>query len=312
MAGGPRRADHRDAMMGEEAAVGAAVSAAADLAANSGPVALALAVGAVPLLVLLWWQFGRKPRVEPPEPFPDDGVFTLEVLKRFDGTRNPICLGVCGKVVDVSPSENIKHGEGYGKLWAGRDATYSLATLSLKPEDANILNYKVSDFTPEQHKALAGWYKHFTTKYTVVGRLQEYEGWDFSSVEEEAKSQTPFGAARTDGEAGAATAGAPEAAKEKAAEAAAAPAAKANGAEAKEQPVGVVFAKGDKVVLQNMEHLGGAEGVLQGYNPKEDGFEVRTMQFHTEVAQKQRVLLDATGELVVAKPAQLAKPAKAR
>lgn len=27
-------------------------------------------------------------------------------------------------------------GEGYGKLWAGKDATYALAVLSLKPEDA--------------------------------------------------------------------------------------------------------------------------------------------------------------------------------
>lgn len=31
-------------------------------------------------------------------------------------------------------------GEGYGKLWAGKDATYALAVLSLKPEEAQQLD----------------------------------------------------------------------------------------------------------------------------------------------------------------------------
>ena len=33
-----------------------------------------------------------------------------------------------------------KVGEGYGRLWAGKDATFALATLSLKPEDVPQLS----------------------------------------------------------------------------------------------------------------------------------------------------------------------------
>lgn len=218
---------------------------------------VALAVGAIPLLMLLWRRLRRKEAL--PEALPSEGVFTLATLARFDGVRNPICLGVCGKVVDVSTSENIKHGEGYGKLWAGKDATYSLATLSLKPEDANILAFKLSDFTAEQHKALAGWYKHFTTKYKVVGTLKEYEGWDWSSVEELAKSQTPFGAPKTD-----TPAAAPESA-------------------------GVILSRGDRVVIQGMEasrkELNGAAGVLQTYSAEKGGFEVKLDSGETAIFQ---------------------------
>jgi len=248
--------------------------------------ALALVLGAAPVLYILWAQFSRKEKPKP-EPFPEDGVFTLKSLAKFDGVVNPICLGVCGKVVDVSTSGNIQAGEGYGKLWAGRDATWSLAMLSLKAEDANTMEYKLSDFTPEQHKALAGWYKHFTTKYTVVGKLQEYEGWDFSSVQEEAKSQTPFGAPKTEG---AAEATGDVASPSKA------PKTTAFSAAAKPAEVGMVLAKGDRVIVKDLDdarkELEGAVGILQGFDRKEGGFEVA---------------LEGTGRVEVFKPAQLAK-----
>lgn len=239
-----------------------------------GALTLGLVLGAVPVLLL--WRRLRGTGEKKKESFPEDGVWTLPLLSRFDGVQNPLCMGVCGKVVDVSSSENIKHGEGYGKLWAGNDATYALATLSLKPEDANRLDFKLSDFTADQHKALAGWYKHFTTKYTIVGRLAEYDGWDFSSVEEDAKAETPFGAkADTDSSA-------------------AAPATPAAAAAAKAGE-GMVLAKGDRVRLKDVEgraDLEGATAVLQGFNPKEGGFEV---------------LVEGKGETVVVKPVQLEK-----
>eukprot|EP00405_Crypthecodinium_cohnii_P047843 CAMPEP_0206575578 /NCGR_PEP_ID=MMETSP0325_2-20121206/30171_1 /ASSEMBLY_ACC=CAM_ASM_000347 /TAXON_ID=2866 /ORGANISM="Crypthecodinium cohnii, Strain Seligo" /LENGTH=250 /DNA_ID=CAMNT_0054080493 /DNA_START=67 /DNA_END=816 /DNA_ORIENTATION=- len=229
---------------------------------NSYAAILSLILGAVPAVVFLYKQYKqRKQEAEKPEPFPEDGIFTLESLARFDGRKNPICLGVCGLVVDVSTSENIQAGEGYGKLWAGRDATWSLATLSLKAEDANIMDFKVSELTEEQHKALAGWYKHFTTKYTIVGKLKEYEGWDFSSVVEEAKSQTPFGAPRTDDEAAAEIAeGAKAAAEEKPA---AAPA------------EGLVLKKGEKVKIVGHEKFAGYVGTLEDFDRAAGGFKVK-------------------------------------
>lgn len=234
---------------------------------SDAPVTWALVLGTLPFL-LLWWRRrkGRKPR-----PLPVDGIWDLELLKHFDGRENPLCLAVCGKVVDVSSSENIRYGEGYGKLWAGCDATWALATLSLNSQDANKLDWKLSDLTKDQHKALAGWYKHFTTKYQVVGTLKEYDGWDFSSVEEESKSQTPFGLPATQAKPS-------PSAQEKAQEA-------------------VVFAKGDKVKLkgvQDMPELEGKEGVLQTYDAEKKGFAVQ---------------VDDEGEskVVVLRPSQLEK-----
>jgi len=164
------------------------------------PVAVAVVVVILSRTAWLWFSLPRTGKDAPSGPsleLPADGIFTLATLNKYDGRGAPLCLCCCGKVVNVSASENIKPGEGYGKLWAGRDATYALATLSLKPEEANRMDFKLSDFDADQTKALAGWYKHFTTKYPIVGALKEYEGWDFSSVEELAKSQTPFGAAAT-------------------------------------------------------------------------------------------------------------------
>lgn len=114
---------------------------------------------------------------------PPGGVYDLAELSRWDGVQLPMCIGVCGIIVDVSSSSNFVPGFGYGKLWAGRDTTLAMATVSLKGHDANRFDYQLSDFTEEQFAALAGWYKHFTTKYRKVGTLREYRDWDFSSVE---------------------------------------------------------------------------------------------------------------------------------
>jgi len=244
------------------------------------PLAVTLAAS-LPVVVFLFRKLFK--REELPEAFPADGVFNLEILSRFDGVKNPICMAVCGKVIDVSSSDNIKHGEGYGKLWAGKDATFSLATLSLKEEDANKLDFTLKDFTEEQHKALAGWYKHFTTKYAIVGQLKEYEGWDWTSVEEEAKHQKPFASAN-------AAAEGDESGPAKAA-------AEAKQGSSQKPEAGVVLAKGNKVVVSGLDEaqkeLEGATGVLQNYSPDKGGFEV---------------LMDSTGEVAVFKPSQLSKP----
>lgn len=205
---------------------------------------------------------------------PEDGVFTLETLKKFDGRTLPMCLGICGKVVNVSLSGNFPPDKGYGKIWAGNDSTWSMAKVSLKEEDANKLDWELSDFTPDEHKALAGWYKHFTTKYPIVGTLKEYEGRDFSSVEEEAKSQTPFGA------------GIEEAAFNDAK--VAAPAASADA------DAGLVLRKGADVKLTGLvarPELNGVVGKVVDY-----------------LADKGRFAVLVGGERMLLKPTNLAKP----
>jgi predicted heme/steroid binding protein len=117
---------------------------------------------------------------------PPGGVFDVSELSRWDGVNLPMCIGVCGVVVDVSSSSNFVPDFGYGKLWAGKDTTWAMATVSLKAEDANKFDFAISDLNEDQFKALAGWYKHFTTKYRKIGTLRELEDWDFTSVVESA------------------------------------------------------------------------------------------------------------------------------
>lgn len=120
---------------------------------------------------------------------PLGGSFTSEFLSQWDGVRLPMCISVCGKVFDVSSSENFEPDHGYGKLWAGKDATYALALCSLKPEDVDRYDYQIDSLSEQQVQALAAWYKHFCSKYPVVGKLEECaaRGLDFGVVEEASK-----------------------------------------------------------------------------------------------------------------------------
>lgn len=251
----------------------------------SQQVVVTLAAGAVALLAFLWHRRRRRGDAGAAPDFgsfvfPEHQEFTLSSLAEYDGIRKPLCLGVCGKIVNCSSSENIKPGEGaYGRLWAGRDATYSLATVSLKPEDVNFFGFKLEELEASQQKALAGWYKHFTTKYPVVGTLKEYEGWDFSQVEKDAESETPFGARASP------KAEATVTQVEQADGAAAAPA---------EPAEGMTLARGDRVTIQDSQDqpgLNGASGELQTFVGDKGRFAVK---------------LD-DGEVVLVRPGDLTK-----
>jgi len=114
---------------------------------------------------------------------PPGGMFDLQELARWDGVNLPMCIGICGVIIDVSSSNNFTPNFGYGKLWAGKDTTWAMATVSLKAHDANKFDFNLEELSGDQAKALAGWYKHFTTKYRTVGTLKELRGRDFGSVE---------------------------------------------------------------------------------------------------------------------------------
>ena len=78
---------------------------------------------------------------------------------------------------------------GYGLLWAGRDATLSLATMSLKKEDSGKLEWKLEDLSDQHKGALWGWLKHFRKKYKMMGKLDVYRGWDFSILKPEEEEE---------------------------------------------------------------------------------------------------------------------------
>merc|ERR1719313_2120150 len=79
----------------------------------------------------------------PREAAPEDDVFTLARLAEFDGKRLPVCLGICGKVFNVSSSATFRPGGEYGTLLGGKEATYAMAKSSLTLADANRLNFSL-------------------------------------------------------------------------------------------------------------------------------------------------------------------------
>mmetsp|Transcript_41640 Transcript_41640/g.111096 ORF Transcript_41640/g.111096 Transcript_41640/m.111096 type:complete len:168 (+) Transcript_41640:99-602(+) len=133
-------------------------------------------------LGLQWDEAAHGPQL------PADGVFTMETLRKWNGVELPMFLAICGKVVDVSSSRNFLPDHGYGKLWAGKDATYAMATVSLKAEMVAKMDFKLEELEQANFDALVGWYKHFLKKYPERGTLKEYDGWDFSKVISEAEA----------------------------------------------------------------------------------------------------------------------------
>uniref|UniRef100_A0A7S4PUT4 Cytochrome b5 heme-binding domain-containing protein n=1 Tax=Alexandrium monilatum TaxID=311494 RepID=A0A7S4PUT4_9DINO len=154
------------------------------------------------------------------------GRFTCETLGEFNGDFCPPYVGVCGLVYDVGDSANFDKeddsvGHGYGALWAGKDATFALAKLSLRPEDANRVDWALEDLSGDELAVLGAWAAHFSARYkepfteealmaafdagylsdsckkrvpeTVkeVGLLVEYAGWDWEPAREAAKGRAP-------------------------------------------------------------------------------------------------------------------------
>ncbi|CAM9271822.1 unnamed protein product [Ascophyllum nodosum] len=107
-----------------------------------------------------------------PEPPPEPRNFTAAQLKEFDGRDETTSAFVAlrGEVFDVSSKpEHYKKGGGY-HLFAGHDASYSLATGSLDPAD---LDKSYSDLSPMENDTLDSWvekFKHYSS-YPVVGKV---------------------------------------------------------------------------------------------------------------------------------------------
>jgi len=153
-------------------------------------VAVAMAVVGISSIAML--RFRRRRRHElpakrtnfPPKDLPENNIFTLESLQEWDGVNAKMFLAVCGIVLDVSISENFVPEHGYGKLWAGRDATFALAKMSLDPSHANKLDWTFDDFSILERKSLKSWRAHFMKKYDQVGTLKEYNDRNFSPLDD--------------------------------------------------------------------------------------------------------------------------------
>ena len=106
---------------------------------------------------------------------PPSTSLSLQEMRQFSGHRKEekMYFGCRGWVYDASDSASFR---GSYALWAGRDATYSLATMSLKPEDANRQDrWLDSQLSANELETLEGWETYFGEKYRRVARLKEYD-----------------------------------------------------------------------------------------------------------------------------------------
>ncbi|TFK44035.1 cytochrome b5, partial [Crucibulum laeve] len=101
---------------------------------------------------------------------PKDDPFTTEQLKAYDGTDSskPIYVAIKGTIFDVSHKVDV-YGPGRSyNIFAGKDGSRGLGMSSLKPEDA-VADYSVLD--EKDTKVLDDWYKFFSDRYNIVGRV---------------------------------------------------------------------------------------------------------------------------------------------
>eukprot|EP00164_Ancoracysta_twista_P001493 GFYU01001957.1.p1 GENE.GFYU01001957.1~~GFYU01001957.1.p1 ORF type:complete len:189 (-),score=54.28 GFYU01001957.1:18-584(-) len=110
----------------------------------------------------------EKPYVAPPKP--DPRPFTLSDLKPFTGENgSPVYFAVDGVVFDVSRGRTFYGPGGPYAVFAGHDASRSLACESL---DGSMLKDEIDDLStlsPSERDAMLGWKNFFYQKYDEVG-----------------------------------------------------------------------------------------------------------------------------------------------
>ncbi|KAJ8597441.1 progesterone binding protein [Rhizopogon salebrosus TDB-379] len=103
---------------------------------------------------------------------PKDDPFTLDQLKKFDGSdlSKPIYVSIKGIVFDVTRKRDV-YGPGKGyNIFAGKDGSKGLGKSSLSLEDA-VPDY--SDLPENERKVLDDWFSFFQKRYNIVGRVTD-------------------------------------------------------------------------------------------------------------------------------------------
>jgi predicted heme/steroid binding protein len=92
---------------------------------------------------ILWTTVHAQVRLLNAEAFRNEGTMTLASLGGFNGSgTTPLYFGCRGNIYDASESEAFRKQY---SAWAGKDATYALATMSLEPQDAGKTSACLSD-----------------------------------------------------------------------------------------------------------------------------------------------------------------------
>jgi membrane-associated progesterone receptor component len=110
------------------------------------------------------------PAASAPVPAAERRDYTAAELAAFDGSDPglPILLAARGRIFDVTRSRGFYGPGGPYGVFAGRDCSRALATLSTKPEDCVSDLDGLSDAELEK---LEDWIDTFTAKYDEIGKV---------------------------------------------------------------------------------------------------------------------------------------------
>merc|ERR1719334_768849 len=97
-------------------------------------------------------------------------MLTLEILGKYNGENDtPMYVSIKGTIFDVSSKKELFGPGGSYSIFSGKDASYSLAKMSLNPDDTNKFEFTLNEV---EQKTLDDWVIYFTKRYPIVGQLK--------------------------------------------------------------------------------------------------------------------------------------------
>jgi len=140
---------------------------------TSNPLNAVLILAIVILIYKIFKSDDAQPSEPPPPPLPrmKKKDMTLTELKKHDGSgpEGRVCVGVLGKIYDVTKGKRFYGPGGPYAGFAGRDASRGLATFSvdaITDEYDDLLDLKASEI-----EQVREWELQFSEKYDFIGKL---------------------------------------------------------------------------------------------------------------------------------------------
>jgi len=140
---------------------------------TSNPLNVVLILAIIILIYKIFKSDDSQPSEPPPPPLPrmKKKDMTLTELKKYDGSGpdGRVCVGVLGKIYDVTKGKRFYGPGGPYAGFAGRDASRGLATFSvdaITDEYDDLLDLKASEI-----EQVREWELQFSEKYDFIGKL---------------------------------------------------------------------------------------------------------------------------------------------
>merc|ERR1711936_637792 len=140
---------------------------------TSNPLNIVLILAIILIYKILKSDSDSQPSTPPPPPLPrmKKKDMTLTELKKYDGSgpEGRVCVGVLGKIYDVTKGKRFYGPGGPYAGFAGRDASRGLATFSvdaITDEYDDLLDLKASEI-----EQVREWELQFSEKYDFIGKL---------------------------------------------------------------------------------------------------------------------------------------------